>query len=143
MPSFDIVSTFNIQEVDNAVPSNTASTENQDALATTEHDVPIAGLSDNLGRLSERTSPINNDVKHGEKSDKVCTFYEKGTCKHGRNGKNCKFLHPKMCRKYLTHGNKKRGGCNKNDCPDHHRPMCNSSLKSETCFQTSCKRRHV
>ena len=48
-----------------------------------------------------------------------------------------------MCKKYLDHGNKKQGGCNKKDCPDHHPPMCFSSLKNGTCFQSSCKRRHV
>ena len=87
---------------------------------------------------------INKTVTvSNRKNDKVCSFYEKGVCKHGRKGDTCKFSHPKMCKKFLTHGYKKGRGCNKKECSDHHPPICKSSLKNGTCFKGNCKKRHV
>ena len=33
-----------------------------------------------------------------EKSKSICRFYKNGNCKHGLRGKDCKFLHRRMCR---------------------------------------------
>ena len=38
-----------------------------------------------------------------EKSKSICRFYENGNCKHGLRGKDCKFLHRRMCRKFTQH----------------------------------------
>ena len=112
-------------------------------LTTVTTDAPQNQENNNQTRQRERTASVDDNETNPQKSNVVCTFYEKGKCKHGRKGKNCKFLHPKMCRKLLEHGTKKKRGCTRNDCPDHHPPMCETSLKNGTCFKSACKRRHV
>ena len=39
------------------------------------------------------------DLNTKKKSTSICSFYEKGVCKHGRKGENCHYQHPQMCRK--------------------------------------------
>ena len=74
---------------------------------------------------------------------KVCSFYERGVCKHGRKGESCKFAHPPFCKKFLAHGTKKGRGCDGNNCKYHHPPMCKTSLKTGTCYKQNCTKRHV
>ena len=68
----------------------------------------------------------------------------RGNCKHGIKGKNCDYDHPTACNKLLQHGNKKPRGCNEGkNCNFFHPRMCANSIKSNKCFNKSCKFIHV
>ena len=56
--------------------------------------------------ISQETQPTKVNTS------KICRFYQKGTCRHGLKGQDCKFSHPKPCKKLMTHGTKASYGCN-------------------------------
>ena len=83
----------------------------------------------------------NENQRHKEK---LCKFYKKGICKHGIKGQNCKYDHPKTCRKLLMHGNKGTRGCKEGrDCNDFHPRMCANSIKMGECYQQNCPFMHI
>ena len=61
---------------------------------------------------AEKDKRVNNTSK---KSDpvKVCSFYLNKKCRHGREGKECKFSHPKICYTFI---NKGKEGCDEENC---------------------------
>ena len=78
------------------------------------------------------------------KSPKTCHFFKKGSCKHGINGKDCKFTHPKMCKKFISNGNKGPRGCNLGKgCMYFHPQMCLNSLRNSKCYSDTCNLRHI
>ena len=73
-----------------------------------------------------------------------CRFFLKGTCKFGLSGKECKFEHPKVCKKFTQHGTRQPRGCKLGQsCKDYHPKMCLNSLRKGECFTESCKYNHV
>ena len=76
---------------------------------------------------------------------KVCPFYRKGTCRHGRAGVGCENDHPKACKKLLQHGNKAPHGCTlgRANCDKFHPRMCATSMSKGICFNVDCKLSHV
>ena len=92
-----------------------------------------------------KTNPKQQETNdaHWEKSKTVCSFYERGICKHGVRGDGCNFAHPKMCKKILNPGHRKARDCTKTECLDPHPPLCKTSLVNGTCFKKACKKRHV
>ena len=84
--------------------------------------------------------------KHLEtkKDDKICHFYRKGICKHGKSGENCKFSHPPYCKPFLMFGDKHPKGCNKGQsCQSFHPKMCHNSMTKHICYNLKCKYFHV
>ena len=74
----------------------------------------------------------------------VCHYYKKGNCKYGIAGRECKFSHPKPCRKFMEHGNKNRRGCKLGtNCRWFHPALCKNSLANHECLMDSCKQLHV
>ena len=77
------------------------------------------------------------------RTKKVCTFHLQGRCKFGMRGqkeedgklKMCPFFHPKVCEKYLAHGER---GCN-TGCKRLHPKMCQNVKK---CYY-SCGNYHM
>ena len=97
-----------------------------------------ANLSDNQDKQYEGIDNLNLNKA------KICKFYAKGSCKHGRKGSNCKFQHPEVCRKLLKFGNKSQKGCNKGTkCSKFHPRMCSSSIINKVCFNHRCTYTHV
>ena len=71
-----------------------------------------------------------------------CRYYLRQGCKHGRKGANCHYSHPKLCFKFIKHGDM-RGGCKEGDkCQYMHPKLCNS-YKSGVCSRDKCNFFHV
>ena len=87
----------------------------------------------------------NTEAATSDKRERaVCRYYRKGNCKHGIVGRECKFSHPKPCRRFMEHGNKNRRGCKLgNKCRWFHPTLCKNSLTNHECFVDSCKQLHV
>ena len=75
---------------------------------------------------------------------RICKHYIKGSCKHGIKGKDCRFEHPKACRKLMNHGTRAKLGCQEGKkCSSFHPKMCFESLRKGECFNNSCNFAHV
>ena len=48
----------------------------------------------------EKNQNENQQPKSITKRKGVCKFFLNGSCKHGISGKQCNFLHPKLCKKF-------------------------------------------
>lgn len=88
----------------------------------------------------------NDDEKeeHSDDNRPMCKFFLGSRCKHGISGKECKFQHKKVCRKFLNHGRHKYYGCNKEqNCDYFHVKMCWSSLNQRVCARQDCRFHHI
>ena len=94
-----------------------------------------------LPEANKKAGFVNRDT---QKSDKVCRYYLKGTCKHGRKGASCLFAHPPYCNRLLTYGTHSSRGCNKgSECEFVHPKMCYKSLSKRQCFNENCPFFHI
>ena len=50
----------------------------------------------------------------------------------------CAYLHPRVCDKLLSEGDKAKGGC-KRGCNKIHPKMCFSSMNTKTCVNDNCR----
>ena len=64
----------------------------------------------------------------------VSKFFEKNICWYGKNGTNCKFRHPKMCKKFSEYGNSTNGCKKGKGCDYLHPVLCKYALKYGACF---------
>lgn len=104
---------------------------------------PIVNVYDSINDDKDSDYPADRDTSHQLK-EKVCHFYQKGTCKFGRKGADCPFAHPRACRKLLLHGNKGTKGCKLGTkCTDFHPRMCSNSITRRQCFNERCLLVHV
>ena len=72
----------------------------------------------------------------------TCKFFLRQKCMHGKKGTNCKFDHPKLCFKFIKHGDMK-GGCREGTkCQFVHPRLCNS-YKSGVCSRIKCNFFHI
>ena len=70
-----------------------------------------------------------------------CIFYLQGRCRHGRLGKDCNYVHPPMCHKFIKNGDKScKKGC---DCKYVHPKLCLRSLSTKECLKPTCSFYHV
>ena len=67
-----------------------------------------------------------------------CRFFLKNRCKHGVNGEECPFFHPKRCPKWMKSGNE---GCKK--CDLFHPALCYGSLNDKRCEKSACTFIHL
>ena len=66
----------------------------------------------------------NNKHSNNTKHSSTCCFFQKGNCKHGLRGRECKCTHPKMCRRFMQHGTRQPRGCTQGKrCNDFHPKM--------------------
>ena len=71
-----------------------------------------------------------NDVKTEKK---ICSFYLRGICRHGKKGEECQFHHPKLCFKFRKNG---KDGCQRGrKCKFAHVIFC----KKDGCQGKECK----
>ena len=74
----------------------------------------------------------------------ICSFYRKGICKHGSAGKECKFRHPKVCKKLVNHGNRGELGCKVGGkCTMFHPFVCRNSQRYMECLNEHCRFLHI
>lgn len=79
-----------------------------------------------------------------DRKPNICRFYTKGKCRHGLKGKECKYTHPKKCKKFVEHGTRQPRGCNLGkNCKDFHPKMCMNSLRKGECYSQTCPFEHV
>ena len=85
-----------------------------------------------------------NQETNQKNATQMCQHYSKKRCKHGISGKDCKFLHPKPCNKFMRHGTRRGRGCSLGKkCTRFHPPMCQSSIIHNQCFTFDCPLNHV
>ena len=87
--------------------------------------------------VDSRNSPITSNTKQT-----TCKFFLRRGCKHGRKGDGCKFEHPKLCFKYVKHGDKRSGCKEGKECTYVHPKLC-SSYRSGTCSRDKCGLYHI
>jgi hypothetical protein len=86
----------------------------------------------------------NSSVKEASSIPTTCWFFKQNICKFGMSGKGCKFSHPKICQKLLSHGTKSPKGCQKDGkCRFFHPVMCRNSLRKRLCTNQSCEFMHI
>lgn len=111
----------------------------------TDNSLPLS--TEDTTELHERNSStgIQNDKMNNQNKSvpgKVCKFYLRRNCRHGLKGDECKYLHPKICFKWLRNGSD-RGGCKKDNCSFFHPKLCTISIKSRKCSRKNCNLFHV
>ena len=85
-----------------------------------------------------------DDADRSEDQRPMCRFFLRSRCKHGISGKDCRFQHKKVCRKFLNNGRHRQYGCNKGQsCDFFHVKMCYSSLNEQVCFKPDCRFLHI
>ena len=96
--------------------------------------------ADNTGKRKSKNYKIEDKGMNA----RICKHYIKGTCKHGIKGKECRFDHPKACRKFMNHGTRANLGCREGKkCSSFHPKICFDSLRIGECFDNSCNFAHV
>lgn len=97
-------------------------------------------LVPNTDTPSNHHHPKSTETTTTRKKVPICRYYKKGVCKYGISVKDCKFGHPKPCRKYLSHGFRGENGCNLNSkCTMFHPTLCRNSLRKHECFVETCR----
>ena len=97
----------------------------------------------NSSQTAKSSSPPAND-KNSKLKNKICPFYRKNNCRHGKKGSNCPFLHPERCQKLLLYGSSQPKGCNLGKkCTHYHPKMCPTSITKRECFDDKCNFTHV
>ena len=107
-------------------------------------------LANDSGNIKKKTSSFSTtqqkvNVDVNKKSNiPICRFYEKRICKHGSNGANCNYSHPKQCQKFIKYGFKDRRGCNlKEKCTNYHPKLCRFAIKNNACYKQDCTYLHI
>ena len=74
------------------------------------HNSVIRGLKAVNSNESRELLPDDNSTKKHEPQKSTsdappktpsCKFYLQGRCRHGRQGKDCSFVHPPLCHKFI------------------------------------------
>ena len=91
------------------------------------------------------TSQKNGDVDNDDNKNKtVCRYYSAGKCQHGRVGSDCRYSHPKMCRKYIKNGYNIHNGCTRAaNCNFFHPKLCHNSVAFFQCDKVYCNYYHL
>ena len=86
----------------------------------------------------KKSGHSNND----DSMKPICKFFKNGHC--NKDEGKCRFLHPKICRKFNQFGGKEDNtkGCLGN-CGFFHPNACRSSLKNKTCTYKECRFYHL
>ena len=116
-----------------AAPSTSSQNRPEESPETETEDIVFLSTQDaNNEEVNTRETKYQNQNQPNDATSKtkICRFYKNGNCKFGLKGKECKFTHPKMCRKYTQHGTNKQRGCNLGrKCKDFHPKMCFGSIR--------------
>ena len=154
IPGFHLLCANCEQEIINPrILKQTVSLKQSSNNESTNQNILITQNNDEIKNPNENKNNENhNDIMHSknysnEQNNKKhlnCKFYIHGNCKFGIKGRKCDYNHPVACKKLLKHGNKKPTGCNEGkNCKYFHPRMCSESIKTNKCFDKSCKYTHV
>ena len=106
---------------------------------STEKNLPEMQISLVDKQIDNSHAALEKNVEPVVEVSKVCSFYKRGICKHGKKGSECRFSHPSYCKPLLMHGTHPVHGCIKGkECTDLHPKMCYSSLNKKQCFNEKC-----
>ena len=101
-------------------------------------------LTQNPKESSSSEESSDESEEENKKVRPICKFFENSRCKHGISGKECKFRHKKVCRRFMNYGKHKQHGCNKGrHCDYFHPKMCWESLNNQSCSREKCKFNHI
>ncbi|KAK3896182.1 hypothetical protein Pcinc_000104 [Petrolisthes cinctipes] len=76
------------------------------------------------------------------KHDKICKFYTEHRCRFGKEGKDCKFKHPRIYKAYQKYGRDPGKGCSTfKKCGLYHPKICEGS--GTQCIDPQCKNLHL
>ena len=112
-------------------------------------EVHVRNNGENVSMKNTQASenfPLTEDSRNKgvAKASGICNYYRKGSCRHGRKGIDCKYAHPKPCKKLMQHGNKGPRGCKEGrNCQSLHPIMCADSISKGECFNDKCHNIHV
>ena len=107
-----------------------------------EAPIETQGGSDSDGH--KNGSSVNGDVDQSKaKSEIVCRYYAAGKCQHGRVGSDCRYSHPKMCRKYIKYGYNNNGCTRGAKCKFFHPKLCHNSIDFFNCDKVYCNFYHL
>ena len=94
-------------------------------------------------KQSRTVKDLKDSSSRENNGNKICRFYLRGTCKHGKKGTNCTYDHPALCFKFTTKGDL-NGGCKKgNECKYVHPKLCWSLKTGKICRKNNCHFYHV
>ena len=106
--------------------------------------------SDQAVEEEVREEPGNEAKSLDLNPGNVCKHYLNRKCRHGRNGttevegKACRKLHPKLCKRFCNYGGSKRFGCAKGaSCKFYHPPLCKGSEARRECYDKQCSLTHL
>ena len=102
-------------------------------------------LEEAAKRREEKRKNKEGGKKKREEAELCKSFKFGGKCPHGMSGQkkhnqweNCKFSHPKVCNKLLSHGHRAKQGCDGKGCNKYHPKMCYSSVNTLLCTKEKC-----
>lgn len=106
--------------------------ETNNGETNTIHDVSIDASNLSVVDVSNLSGPSNHKKR-------ICVHYaQQGKCKYG---KQCRYRHPPMCRKFIKDG---VYGCKKEQkCNFFHPRLCNNSTKFSQCNRRVCRYFHL
>ena len=143
--------------VDNSVPNPDLTDNLTDAigrLSVNEESETIDLVTDAAEDIENDEAETSNPTEHEDTTVKegpstpekstICWFYKQNKCKFGMSGKGCKFHHPKICQKLLSHGTQNQKGCQKaGKCKFFHPAMCRNSIRKRLCTNQTCEFMHI
>ena len=80
------------------------------------------------------------------KIDKICSLLMEGKCPHGISGKSCKYKHKRYCWRYCSFGDSRyhRSGCKYGkECRFLHPKLCQNSVTMKKCYNQQCTLTHL
>ena len=121
-------------------PDNKGSTQSTEESSSDEEDDEAWYVQ----KKKERKKKPSTDSSR--KTDEICPLLMEGKCPHGLSGKECKYMHKRMCRKYCSFGDKEMhvAGCRFGDqCRFLHPKLCQNSVMTKSCYNKDCKLTHL
>ena len=118
--------------------------ENNDNLLDESNTEPSPGPSETQKPTQNENRPNSIKKKNGKEKPNICHFYKNGKCKHGKEGQDCRFEHPEICKKFQNNGLKRynKKGCETN-CTEFHPNACRDSLTHKACPRNDCRFYHL
>ena len=80
------------------------------------------------------------------KKDTICSLLMEGKCPHGISGKTCEYKHIRYCRRFCSFGDSKyhRFGCRfGKECRYLHPKLCRNSISMKACYNEECRMTHL
>lgn len=135
--------TLQINSHDSALSQVSENQQVSQTLGDTPEDIDLSQLPDSH-QLTQTHAQKEVQKMSRQKSERICKFYNIGTCRYGRKGTGCNFAHPKVCLKFMKHGHDERVGCKLGRrCKDFHPKICKFSLQKKECTNMECNFLHI